>query len=288
MKAKFGFIFLFFLSCFYMNEIEAEEVKSPSYGTSFDLNKTDQGIVGVHYYAKEPKKMKLMITKEDVQYTYNVFNASETVYYPLQLGDGSYSISLYENTGGTKYRKIMNQTLQLNLADDLVVFLQSVQEIQFEENDRTIEFTMEMLQEALKEKNKKYKNFQFSKLTESEKISAIYNFILEAIEYDFEKIKKLDYTYLPNNDRTLEIGSGICYDYSSLFASMLRWEKIPTKMAKGYAKDSDVYHAWNEVYLSAGKKWVVVDTTFDAYAYQNNRSYTFEKKTTEYTKVKEY
>ncbi|MBN2220845.1 MAG: transglutaminase domain-containing protein [Vallitaleaceae bacterium] len=288
MKAIFGFIFLSFFLILSSKEVQTQETKTPSYSTYYDMEKIDQGIFGVYYYAKDPKKMKLMITKNDIQYVYNVYSEGEVVYYPLQLGDGSYNVSLYENVSGTKYRKVMTQSLQLNLTDDYIVFLQSIQEINFNESDQSIIFTMEMMEEALATKNKKYNSFQFSSLTDREKINTIYSFILEAIEYDFEKIKKLDYSYLPDNDKTLEIGSGICYDYSSLFASMLRWENIPTKMVKGYAKDSEVYHAWNEVFLTSTKEWVVVDTTFDAYAYQNNRDYDFEKSVDEYNKVKEY
>lgn len=288
MKAIFGFIFLSVFLYLSIAYVEAEETNSLKYTTYIEQDQIEQGIIGVYYYAKEPKKMKLMITKDEIQYVYNVFSLEETVYYPLQLGDGGYQVSLYENVSGTKYRKVTTQSIQLNLVDDHIVFLQSVQEIHFEESDQSIIFTREMLDEALAAKNKKYRSFRFSKLTEQEKINAIYQFILEAISYDFEKIKKLDTTYLPDNDRTLEIKSGICYDYSSLFASMLRWEKIPAKMAKGYAKDSEVYHAWNEVYLSSSKEWVVVDTTFDAYAYQNDDPYEFKKEVDEYNKVKEY
>ena len=89
-------------------------------------------------------------------------------------------------------------------------------------------------------------------------------------------------------NNTLEVKSGICYDYASLLASMLRSQGIPTKMAKGYANTSSVYHAWNEVYLSDEDRWVVADPTYDAYMVQNGYSYSFEKERENYNKVKEF
>jgi transglutaminase-like putative cysteine protease len=125
-------------------------------------------------------------------------------------------------------------------------------------------------------------------LSEKEKIDKLYSYVVENIIYDYDKIDGLEYSYVPHNDVTLELKAGICYDYSSLLASMLRSQGIPTKMVKGYANTSSVYHAWNEVFLSDEKRWVVVDTTFDAYREQNGYSYSFEKVSSNYNKVKEF
>jgi transglutaminase-like putative cysteine protease len=68
---------------------------------------------------------------------------------------------------------------------------------------------------------------------------------------------------------------------------MLRSQGIPTKMVKGYAKDSTIYHAWNEIYLEKEKRWIVVDVTSDAYLLQNGSKIQFERVSTSYTKIKE-
>lgn len=260
------------------------------YGTNLDFSKADQGIVSLFYYSTSTKKMKLIITLGEEKYTYNVFSGKEIVNYPLQLGNGTYNVSLYENTSGTKYRKVLSQSKYVEMKDENSVYLQSILEVNWDEEDESIEIVDEILAEALVEKKSSVAKYRQAntRLTEKDIVLAIYNFVIETVEYDYDKIKTLDYSYLPDNDRTLEMKTGICYDYSSLLASMLRSQGIPTKMVKGYAKDSTTYHAWNEIYLSSEKKWVVVDPTLDAYLVQNGKKYSFEQDAADYNKVKEF
>ena len=46
--------------------------------------------------------------------------------------------------------------------------------------------------------------------------------------------------------KTLRTGRGICFDYASLTAAMLRSQNIPARLEIGYS--GDVYHAWISVY----------------------------------------
>ena len=48
--------------------------------------------------------------------------------------------------------------------------------------------------------------------------------------------------YLPDVDDVLASQTGICFDYAAVMASMLRCERIPTRLEVGYM--GDVYHAW--------------------------------------------
>ena len=66
---------------------------------------------------------------------------------------------------------------------------------------------------------------------------------------------------------------GICFDYASLMAAMLRSQGIPTKLEVGYS--GQAYHAWISVYLQEtgwvdgiisfdGKDWTLMDPTLAA------------------------
>ena len=85
--------------------------------------------------------------------------------------------------------------------------------------------------------------------------------------------------YIPVPDTVLANKSGICFDYASLMAAMLRSQKIPTKVVVGYA--GDIYHAWISVYVDGsgwidgyiyfdGNKWNRMDPTFAASAKDEN------------------
>ena len=80
-------------------------------------------------------------------------------------------------------------------------------------------------------------------------------------------------SYLPNIDDTMASGKGICFDYASLMAAMLRSQGIPTKLVVGYS--GAAYHAWISVYLKEtgwvdkiiqfdGENWSLVDPTLAA------------------------
>jgi transglutaminase-like putative cysteine protease len=100
------------------------------------------------------------------------------------------------------------------------------------------------------------------KKSDADKIKAIYSFMIQNIKYDWDVYNKLPNTYLPNIENTYKTKKGICYDYSSLTASLLRSLGYPTRLVKGYTKLVEGYHAWNEIYMN--NKWVIVDTTVDS------------------------
>lgn len=242
-----------------------------------DDSQTAQGKVGVYYNTGSTKKIKFMVTKDGEKYTYNLQNSQRMIYFPLQMGNGKYSVKVYENTEGNKYRVVSSKDIQVTLSNPNAVYLQSVQEIDWDEQRKAIKISKQLIEEREKELGRK--------LSKEEITKVLYEYIIEKIVYDYNKIKNLTTTYLPNIDDTITKQSGICYDYSSLFAAILRQQGIPTKMVKGYSTYTDVYHAWNEVYV--GDKWVIVDSTTDAYMFQNKASYSFEKKVKDYTKAKE-
>ncbi len=242
-----------------------------------DDSKSALGKVGVYYNTGTAKKIKLMVTKGTEKYSYNLQNLDKMVYFPLQMGNGKYNVKVYENTEGNKYRAVTGKDIDVTLSDPNSVYLQSVQEIDWDEQKKAIKLSQQLIAAREKELGRN--------LTEEEKTKVLYEYIIEKIVYDYEKIKKIDTSYLPDIDSTITTLNGICYDYSSLFAAVLRQQGIPTKMIKGYSTFTEVYHAWNEVYV--GGKWVIVDSTTDAYFFQNKAPYTFEKQVKDYNKAKE-
>ena len=270
------------------DRLAVDPIATSTYGSVISFVNADKGVVSVFHNRGSASKVKLVVQKGTDKYVYNLFNNEEYVNYPLQLGDGSYRVSVYENTSGTKYRKIASKSSYVTLEDELNVYLQSILEISWKYEDISIELVNELVDEAINLKKSEMEIDNENELSDEEVIEAIYSFVIKTIVYDYDKINGLDYSYTPDNDTTLELEAGICYDYSSLLASMLRSVGVPSKMAKGYTNTSSVYHAWNEIYLSEEERWVIVDSTYDAYMVQNGFSYEFEKTEESYNKVKEF
>ena len=62
-----------------------------------------------------PARLKIIIEKDDQQVRYDLRNDGIAETYPLQMGNGSYTISVLENVRGSKYRYISRQKIELKL-----------------------------------------------------------------------------------------------------------------------------------------------------------------------------
>lgn len=235
---------------------------------SIDTNKSKEGIVKVSYNGIN-KKTKVMVEKGATKYYYDL--KKEEDYFPLQFGQGDYTVAVLENTSDNKYKVLGKKTFKADIKDENTVYLKSAQPVIWNENMKAIKFS---------------KTLSEDKKTSLEVVQAIYEYIVNNIKYDYQNMNKLKSDYIPDIDKIIKSGKGICYDYSVLLAAMLRSCNIPTKLVKGYKDDIKEYHAWNEVYIDGD--WIVVDTTYDAWALKNGISYSMEKDAKLYEKLKEY
>lgn len=206
---------------------------------------TTQGVVRVSYPVTADTSIKVMVALGGQSYTYDLLKSTEA--FPLQFGDGSYKVSLYQRVQGTQYRLLDQTTVTVDLPDDFVPFLGSSQ---------VLNWSPDMVSIG------KAKALTATAKTDTDKVTAVYGYVTAKIKYDYAKISKLKSTYVPNIEDTYATNLGICYDYSALFGSMLRSVGVPVKLVKGYKNDITEYHAFNQVYLN--KKWVYIDTTYDA------------------------
>jgi len=234
-------------------------------------DKLEKGIVTVTYAVKANVKTKLMIAKGTEKYTYSLTANKKEESFPLQMGNGEYTISLLENTSGTKYKVVGKETVKLNLKDQSVVYLNAVQNVAWNDKNAAI-IKAEELTKDLK--------------TDAEKVKAIYNYVTSNIAYDNELAQKITTEYIPDIDATFKNKKDICYGYATLFGAMLRSVDIPTKLVMGETTYVKEYHAWNEVYLDG--KWVVIDTTVDASYKKAKKSIAMTKDAAKYTAAKTY
>lgn len=238
--------------------------------SNIDTSQLESGIVKINYTPKANIATKVRITKDNVIYTYDIKGNNS---FPLQLGDGKYTVSILENVEGNKYRQVEKEDINLKISSPNKVYLQSTQTINWNENMDAIKKAKELTKDAKNDK---------------EKVIAIYNYIVNNISYDNEKAVSVQAGYIPSIDSTLNDQKGICYDYSALFAAMLRSVDVPTKLLMGRKNDIESYHAWNQVYLKDTNEWVIIDTTYDASMKKGNAATSMIKNEKEYTVEKQY
>jgi len=87
------------------------------------------------------------------------------------------------------------------------------------------------------------------------KAKQIFQYVAEHLHYEFND-------GLQGARLTLQLGSGECGDYASVFVAMARAAGIPARPVVGYhAQSGEQYHVWAEFYLQ-GIGWVPADAQF--------------------------
>lgn len=249
------------------NEIEIKDEVIPlasadvleKSGTKIDYSTASSGYVRISNSTAK-KALKVQIIKNNTTYNYDLKNGGKTEIYPLQLGEGEYKIRVLENTTGSKYTPLAEQTVNVKLKNKFIPFLQPNQYVMYG-NDWAVA--------------KKAAEITKGKANDQEKIEAIYNYIVKNIKYDKQKAATVKTGYLPNVDSTLSSKKGICFDYAAILTAMLRSQGIPSRMIIGTVSPKDINHAWNEVYTDEegwvtikiefkGNQWNRMDSTFAA------------------------
>ena len=245
-----------------------------TYGTcNFQTEQVNKGIIKVSYASSNGKRLKVMIEKGGSKYTYDLSTSGKMESFPLQMGNGEYKVTVLENTTGKSYQILDSIKVNAQMEDEKCVYLGSVQNINWNKDNLSIQYAVTLTKET-------------SDLEEKARI--LYEHMAYNYTYDYNKIATLPSTYLPNIDSTYKSKNGICYDFSSLYAAMLRSQGIHAKLVKGYTPNATGYHAWNEVYDSKAKKWLIVDTTYDLQVIPKNKKVTMSKSANDYSKVYEY
>ncbi len=240
---------------------------------TIDTTAIAKGVVHVSYKGTGDKQVKVMIQKGADKYTYNLNAQGEQESFPLQLGNGDYKISVLENTTGSKYRLVTSEVRVLDMPNPNDVYLNTIQ---------NINWSTEM--QAILKAQSLTEGVQDTMIKEQ----AIYAHLVGEYFYDYDKLATLAHTYIPVIDETYVAKTGICYDFSSLYASMLRSQGIPVKLVKGYTPNAEGYHAWNEVYDVQTDTWSIIDTTYDLQMRRIKETLNPIKSQAMYQKVKEY
>lgn len=240
-------------------------------GACIDASHTADGYIMVK--CTSTVRLKLQVIFGSSKYNYDLNKDGTYEVFPLQGGDGDYTVRVMENVSGTKYRERYAVTLHVKLADVYAPYLYPNQYVNFTASSQAVKKAYEIcagLSNDLK------------------KIEAVYTYITNTIAYDTGKAEEAKAGklsgYLPNVDAILKSQKGICFDYAALLAAMLRAQNIPTKLIIGTVSPGELSHAWNMIYTKEkgwiaykiefrGGSWKLVDSTFGASMGQDIEAY---------------
>ncbi len=223
-----------------------------------DLSAAHEGYVAVS--AVSDSRLKFQVVKDQWTYNYDMRSDGTPSIFPLQCGNGLYTFRVMQNVGDQRYAQIYRTECQVALEDEFQPFL------------RPSDYSPYTGQSACVQKAAELAAGCENPL---QVVGAVYEYICGAVRYDAAKAATVQSGYMPDPDETLLTGQGICFDYSSLAAAMLRSQGIPTKMIFGFVAPDDLYHAWNMFYTEesgwvtvsfevSGETWTRMDLTFSA------------------------
>ncbi len=148
------------------------------------------------------------------------------------MGSGSYTVKMYEQVSGKNYAEILSGDFEAAVKSETSTYLYPNKYVNYGNGSECVKKAAEVCA---------------GKSGDVEKIGAVFDWIADNITYDKTLAATVQSGYVPDPDRTIAAGKGICFDYASLFAAMCRSQSIPARLVIGYA-DPNIYHAWNEVY----------------------------------------
>ncbi len=197
-----------------------------------DYSNAGSGYISASYSGSSARA-KLRIICGEVTYDHDLAVGGITEYFPLSQGSGEYSVQIYQQIEGRSYSPVFKEPVKFSagISDEVAMYLYPNKYVDFGQGSACVKKGAELCAGAD---------------GTIERLAAIFGYITRNIDYDYDLAATVKSGYTPTPDSVLAKGSGICFDYASLFAAMARSQGIPTRLVIGYA--TDIYHAWNEVY----------------------------------------
>lgn len=224
---------------------------------SIDASNISDGYVMIRYTGHSEKAKAQITIPDGTVYTYTI-KGSDYNTFPLTGGNGDYTLKVYEWVVDNSYALAFSQALSVSLNDEFKPFLYPNQYVWFTGDSQVVALGRELSDQSA---------------DDLDYVQNSYYYVIRNISYDNDKAENTPTDYVPDIDTILEEKKGICFDYASLMAALLRSQSIPTKLEVGYS--GEAYHAWISVYLTEsgwvdniiefdGKDWVLMDPTLAA------------------------
>ncbi len=219
-----------------------------------DYSNTADGYILASYRGDATMRAKLRLSCGERSYTYDLDSAGTLTSFPLNMGNGTYTVTMYQQVSGTSYRAIATTSFDVSLSSEFAPYLASTQLINFTADSATVAKAAELVTAA-------------AATTDLQKLQAIYSYIVSTMSYDYHRAATVQSGYIPTPDIALAEQGGICFDYSSLMAAMLRSQGVPSRLITGYVSQDNLYHAWIEVYIE-NTGWVATGISIGASGYK--------------------
>lgn len=227
-----------------------------------DISEADSGYVAA--YCASSKQARLVISSGDEKYPYVLSPNGETEYFPLTMGNGQYTIKIYEHVEGSSYKEIVSCETMVVLENDFAPYLLPNVLVEYDSDDAVVQLAYQLAEHTS---------------TDLEIVQQTYYWVANNISYDNDKAAAsigVTFDIMPDIEQILAERKGICIDYAVLTAALLRINGIPCKVEIGMVQSPEggwISHAWNSIWIAEEGKistnltakpnsWNHIDVTF--------------------------
>ena len=200
----------------------------------------------------------IMFTQGDLFWYYGVKDVHST--YPISNGSGMYEITIYEHVEDKTYVVKYSENVEFIVDQD--VFLSSNTVVAWIDETSISE---------------RFKGWS---------VLSVYTYLKYSMEYDEDFHDDKDISYIVDIAETYDSMSGTCYEFSVIFAAIMRSNGIPCKVVHGELGLLKQYHAWNEVYMDG--EWKIVDLTLAVTSRSGTYISDIYEDETNYSRIYEY
>ena len=230
---------------------------------TIDTSNVSRGYIMIRYEGTADRAVaRVEKPGADHPYDFNLTKGGQWDVVTMTRGNGTYRITVLENVQDRMFTTVLTTSVDVTLKDPLLPFLYPNRFVNFNANSRAVALAEELAKSAE---------------NDLEVVRRIYEYIISNIKYDHDLAEMITAdmvtSYIPDVDRTLRTGRGICFDYAALMTAMLRAQHIPARLEIGFVSET-VFHAWVSVYIGDagwinsvqfdGSGWSRLDPTFSA------------------------
>ena len=208
---------------------------------ALDYSLVSEGYVMASYRGGEDRQCQMRIECNKQQQNLTILHDKPMKAFPLCYGDGRYSVMIIRQieAGSSRAEILLQRSIDVELRDPFLPYLYPNTYTWYDEDSQCVKIANEICA-GLE--------------TDFDKYKVIYHWICDNVYYDKELAQQITTEgmswWLPNPDKVVAEGKGICWGYSSLAAAMCRSQGIPCRMCVGHAGSSK--HAWNDIWLEHG------------------------------------
>jgi len=220
-----------------------------------DISHVSQGYIAVKYEG-DNSKVKISVSSGNEKYIFDLTEDQydEYIVLPLHAGNGEYEVNIHEHIYDSSYLAVLQASFETEMEDELLPFLHPSVLVPFTPESNAVQIA---------------KSIEKISRSDAEVVETMLYYLTVKINYDddlSDEVYETNRAYIPDIDSVLADQKGICIDYATVMAAMLRSLGIPAQVAIGdfYPEGRDVLrHAWVRVCLrDAESEWIDVDPTY--------------------------